>query len=248
MNVDIIMPAYNCEKYIKYAIASVKAQTNKNWNLIIIDDASTDNTLNEIYNNIKDIKQKVKVIVAENHIGVAKARNLGIENSTSKYIAFLDSDDIWKKEKLEKQINFMQKNNYYFTYTSYIYVKNGKEKQTGIFPTSLNYKQALKNTFILTSTVIIDTENINKELIKMPNIASEDTATWWTILKAGSVAYGLNESLTFYRVSPNALSSNKFRNLKRTWDLYRKHEKLPLLKSINCFKSYALNACKKRII
>ena len=245
--VDIIMPAYNCEKYIKNAIESIKKQTYENWKIIIIEDASTDATLKEIQKNIKDIQNKVVLIKNKNNEGVAKSRNIGIEKSTSRYIAFLDADDIWALDKLEKQIKFMKENKYSFTYTLYEYLKKDKKRKVNIFPEKLNYKQALKNTFILTSTVMIDTKNINKKLIEMPKIGSEDTATWWKILKSGNIAYGLKEELTIYRITQDGLSSNKIRNLKRTWNLYRKQEKLSIMKSIYCFINYMFNAIKKRL-
>ena len=245
---DIIMPVYNCEKYVKEAIESVKKQTNKNWRLIIIDDLSTDNTIKEINNSIKDIKEKVLLLKSDKHNGVAKTRNIGIEQSTNKYIAFLDADDKWKEDKLEKQINFMKKNKYNFTYTQYTYLKDKKEKKVKSFTESLNYNQALKNTYILTSTVMIDTTQIPKEYIYMPNVESEDTATWWNILKKGYEANGLKENLTIYRITKEGLSANKFKNLKRTWKLYRKQEKLSYIKTIYCFTNYIINAIKKRII
>lgn len=246
-NIDIIMPVYNSEKYIKTAIESVKKQSIKNWNLIIIDDCSNDKSAEEIENNIKDIKEKVIFIKNEKHIGIANTRNKGIEKSNNKYIAFLDADDIWKKEKLEKQINFMKKNKYCFTYTKFTYLKSGRKNKVTIFPKSLNYKQSLKNTFILTSTVIIDTSKIDKKHVKMPNIESEDTATWWNILKKGNIAYGLKENLTIYRIHKNGKSFNKLKNIKRTWRLYRNQEKLGIIISIYYFINYIIRAILKRI-
>ena len=245
---DIIMPVYNCEKYIKESIESVRKQTNGNWRLIIIDDLSTDNTIKEINDSIKDIKEKVLLVKSDKHNGVAKTRNIGIEQSTNKYIAFLDADDKWTENKLEEQINFMKMNKYGFTYTQYTYFKDKKEKKVKTFPNSLNYNQALKNTYILTSTVIIDTTQIPKEYIYMPDVESEDTATWWNILKKGYIAKGLKENLTIYRITKEGLSANKFKNLKRTWNLYRKQEKLSYIKTIYCFTNYVINAIKKRII
>lgn len=246
--VDIIMAVYNCEKYIKEAIISVKKQSYTNWNLIIIDDKSTDKTLDIIKDTIIEVKQKVKIIKLKEHKGVAKARNIGIEESKSQYIAFLDADDIWDKEKLKKQIQFMKTNSYNFTYTRFCYKKEKREKIVGIFPKSLNYKQALKNTFILTSTVMINTKEINKELIKMPDVKSEDTATWWQILKNNNIAYGINEELAKYRIHNKSLSFNKFKSLKRTWQLYRKQEKINIIKSTYYFINYIFRATIKRII
>lgn len=244
---DIIMPVYNCENYIKQAIESVKNQTIPNWKLIIIDDKSTDNTLKVINESIKGIEDKILIIKSEQHNGVAITRNLGIEKAKSRYIAFLDADDMWQKEKLEKQIQFMKQNNYQFSYTGYSYLKNDKEKRVKTFYKSLNYKQALKNTFILTSTVMIDTDKISRKNIYMLDVESEDTATWWNILKKGYIAYGLKENLVTYRITSNGLSSNKIRNLKRTWNLYRNLEKLSVGKSIYCFLTYIFHAIEKRI-
>ena len=246
--IDIIMPVYNCEKYVQEAIESVKKQTYQDWRLIIIEDASNDNTLEKIQESIKNIKEKVLLIKNTKNKGVAVSRNLGIEKSTNKYIAFLDADDIWEAEKLEKQIKFMNENNYSFTYTAFSYLKNSKYKKVKLFPKSLNYKQALKNTFILTSTVMINTEKIDRKLIEMPKVESEDTATWWKILKDGNIAYGLKENLLTYRITPNGLSSNKIKNLKRTWNLYRRQENLNIIYSIYYFINYMLNAMLKRIV
>lgn len=244
---DIIMPAYNCENYIKQAIESVKNQTYHNWRLIIIDDKSTDNTLKVIKESIKGIESRTLIIEPKKHNGVAISRNLGIDKVQNRYIAFLDADDIWKKDKLAKQIKFMKQHNYEFSYTGYSYLKNNKEKNVKTFPKSLNYKQALKNTFILTSTVMIDTDQISKENIYMLNVESEDTATWWNILKKGNTAYGLKENLVTYRITQDGLSSNKIRNLKRTWNLYKEQEKLSYIKSVYCFVNYIFHAIEKRI-
>ena len=241
--IDIIMPAYNCEKYISQAIETVKQQTYTNWRLIIINDKSTDNTKNEI---TKVQNEKITIIDLKENVGVAEARNIGIKEAQNRYIAFLDADDMWEKDKLEKQLKFMKKNDYEFTYTSFTYLKNEKRKEVKKIPQSLNYKQALKNTIILTSTVMIDREKVKE--IHMPNIPSEDTATWWNILKTGAIAHGLNERLTTYRVTKQGLSSNKIKNSKKTWDLYKKQEAFSYIKSMYFFSHYMVNAIKKRVI
>lgn len=246
--IDIIMPVYNCEKYIKEAIQSVKNQTYANWRLIIIDDASIDKTLKIINEEISDIKDRVLLITNKTNIGVAETRNIGLENVQNRYIAFLDADDIWNKNKLNKQLEFMINNNYSFTYTLYTYLKNNKTKEVKkIYPSKLNYEEALKNTFILTSTVMIDSEKINKDLIKMKDVGSEDTLAWWNILKHNNTAYCLNKNLLTYRIGRDGLSANKFVNLKRTWKLYRKEEKLNIISSIHYFAIYVFHAIIKRV-
>ncbi len=241
--VSVIIPMYNAEKYIKQAIDSVRKQSYDNIEIICIDDASTDNSLKIAK---KELNEQDKLILLPKNNGVAKARNIGIKNATGRYIAFLDVDDFWAKEKLEKQIHFMQENKISFCYTGFYYLKKQKTKEVHV-PAKQNYKQALKNTIILTSTVMIDTKNINKNELYMPNIKSEDMATWWKLLKKHEFAYGINKALTYHRVGIKSLSSNKFKNLKHTWQLYRKQENLKFIPSIYYFNHYILNAIRKRI-
>lgn len=247
--VSIVVPVYNAEKFIKDTIKTVQDQTYKNWELILVNDCSTDNSIDIINDYIKEDK-RIKLINLENNSGAAIARNTGIENATGKYVAFLDSDDLWDKEKLEKQIEFMRKNEYKFTFTGYEFADEEGNKLGKIVnvPLILNYKQALKNTTIFTSTVILDIQKLGKELIKMPNVRrGQDTATWWKILKTGINAYGLNENLSIYRRSENTLSSNKIKALKRTWHLYRNVEHLNIFYSLYNFFWYCFNAVKRRM-
>lgn len=247
--VSIIVPVYNAEKFINDTIQTVLNQTYKNWELLLVNDCSTDNS-KKIIEEYEKKDKRIHLIELEQNSGAAIARNTGIENSKGRYIAFLDADDLWDKRKLEKQLKFIKENNYEFTYTGYEFAdengnKNGKIVEV---PNNINYKQALKNTTIFTSTVIFDTKKLDKELIKMPNVKrGQDTATWWKVLKTGVVAHGLQESLSIYRRSNNTLSSNKLKALKRTWNLYRNVEHLPLIYSLFNFLCYCFNAVKRRI-
>lgn len=246
--VSIIVPVYNSEKFLEEAIKSILEQTYKNWELILINDASTDESINIIKKFAKEDK-RITYIELEKNSGTAVARNKGIEKATGKYIAFLDSDDWWEKEKLYKQVDFMKQNNCGFSFTAFQYaIKDGREKGTKVFvPQKLNYKQALKNTLISTITVMFDMDIINKDLIYMTNVKSEDTATWWKILKKGYTAYGINEILSYYRRHKNSKSSNKLVAIKQAWELYRKVEKMNLFSSMYYFCFYAVNAVKRRI-
>ena len=246
--ISIIMPVFNCAKYLEETITSVKKQTYTNWELIIIDDASTDNSLEEIKKNIVGYEKKIKTIHLPENKGAANARNIGLTHATGNYIAFLDADDIWIENKLEEQIKYMQKNDYGFTYTSYTYLKNSSKKCVRKIPPKLRYKDALKNTVILTSTVMIDIRIIDKKLLQMPDIKrGQDMATWWQILKQGNTAYGLDKRLTIYRRRKDSLSFRKNIALKRTWNLYRNVEKFSLLKSLYYYTCYMYNAIKRRI-
>ena len=172
-----------------------------------------------------------------------------IRKAKGRYICFLDADDLWNKEKLEKQINFMKEKECAFSFTGYEFanengIPNGKKVY---IPKKLNYKSALKNTTISTITVMIDTKKMDKDLIYMNNVKSEDTATWWNILKNGYEAFGLNEILSFYRRSEGTLSSNKIEAIKRIWHLYRNVFKLGFFYSLYNFVFYAINAVKRRI-
>lgn len=247
--ISIIVPVYNSEKFIGDTIKTVEQQTYKNWELILVNDCSTDNSTSIIEEQVKK-DNRIKLINLQENSGAAIARNNGIEEAKGKYIAFLDSDDLWKKEKLEKQIKFMKENNCDFSFTGYEFAnENGKGNGKIVeVPFKINYKQALKNTTISTITVMIDVESLGKKLIEMPNIRrGQDTATWWKILKKGKIAYGLNENLSTYRRTSNTLSSNKIKALKRTWNLYRRVEKLNVFYSFYNFCWYVFHAIIRRI-
>lgn len=242
--VSIIIPVYNSAKYIKQCIDSVINQTYKNIEIIIVDDNSIDESI-EIIKKIKD--KRIKLISIKKNKGVANARNTGIKNAIGDYICFLDSDDYWNKDKIEKQVNFIEENNYTFIYSSYIYLREN-DKHIAKVPKKLSYKDALKNTAIFTSTVMFNMKYLNKKDIMMPEIRmGQDTATWWKVLKKGIIAYGIEEPLVVYRVGNKSLSSNKIRALKRTWKLYQR-EDINILKKIYCFLCYILNAIKRRIV
>ena len=243
--VSVIIPVYNSSKYVLECLNSVLNQTYKNLEIIVIDDKSTDNSV-EIIETIKD--KRIKLIKQEKNLGVALTRNRGIEEATGSYLCFIDSDDKWKNKKIEKQIKFMNKKNCEFSYTGYEFanekcIPSGKKV---FVPDRLCYKDALKNTTISTITVMFNMEKLTKEDIYMENIKSEDTACWWKILRKVKYAYGLNEILSYYRNVPNSLSSNKIKALYRTWNLY-KHEKLSIVERMYYFTNYVVNAIRRRI-
>ncbi len=249
--VSIIVPVYNAEKFIIETIESIKKQTYKNWELILVDDISTDKSIKIIKKYIKENKElNITLIELKEKGYTAVARNTGIEYSKGNYITFLDADDLWEKNKLKKQVSFMNKNNYEFTFHNYEFANeeglgNGKIVEV---PTKITYKQSLKNTTIWTSTVMLNIDKLSKETIKMPNVRrGQDTACWWKILKTIEAAYGLNENLAFYRRTNESLSANKLTALKRTWHLYRKVEKLNILTSTYNFCWYVFNAVKRRV-
>ncbi len=250
--VSIIVPVYRAQAYIAETIAMVRKQTYHNWELILVDDASPDDSaklIQEMIDEKSTETERIRLIRKEKNEGAAKARNTGIALAQGRYIAFLDADDIWFPDKLEKELAFMKQKHAGFAFTAYEFGdENAKGTgKTVTVPERLTYRKALSRTVIFTTTVIFDTKVIPKELIRMPEVESEDTATWWKILRAGYTAYGLNEVLAIYRRPEKSLSSNKFIAMKRIWNLYRKEEKLTLPDSIFCFCLWAIRATLRRI-
>ena len=246
--VSIIIPVYNSAKYLSETIESIQRQTYQNYEAIFIDDCSTDNSVS-IIEEYKKINDKIKIIELQKHEGVSKARNTGIEMAKGRYLTFLDSDDIWLKNKLEKQINFIKQTNYAFIYCSFKYISdNGKLMSKKIkIDKETDYNKALLNTRILTITAMIDLNKIPKEYCYMPDVMNEDIATWWKILKKGYVAYGQDEVLAYYRQAKNSRSSKKHITAFYRWKLYREHEDLNIFKASYCFINYAINAISKRM-
>lgn len=241
--VSVIIPMHNSAKHINQCIDSVLNQSYSNFEIIVIDDASKDNGL-EIVKSKND--NRIKIVELKQNVGAAIARNKGIEVAIGELICFLDSDDYWVLDKLEKQVKFIENNNYIFIYAGYKFLKNNKTRIARV-PKTINYNQALKNTTIFTSTVMFNMNYLKKEDIYMPNIKrGQDTATWWKVLKKDITAYGIEEPLAIYRVGEKSLSSNKLKALKRTWNLY-KRENISYFKKIYCFIFYILNAIKRRI-
>ncbi len=218
--VSIVVPVYNAGKYLHETINSVLAQTFGDWELLLVDDCSKDNS-REIVESYTD--ERIKLVEQPQNSGAYAARNRGLKEAGGRYIAFLDADDLWEPEKLEHELKFMRENNAAFAFTGYEFANEAGvgTKAVVYVPKTLKLKQAYHNTTIFTSTVMIDRNVIPDTLIEMPNIKSEDTATWWTILKAGYIAYGLNENLVKYRRTAGTLSANKFVALKRIWRLQR---------------------------
>jgi len=246
--VSIVVPVYNAARFLEDTIATVQNQTYTNWELIFIDDCSSDNSVEIIQKYLKDDK-RIKLFKNSVNSHAALARNKGIDESKGGYIAFLDADDLWDPTKLEKQVKFMQQMDCAFSFTGYEFADeegkpNGKKVSV---PETITYKQALRNTIVWTTTVMFDMSKLTKNQTQMPNVKSEDTACWWKVLKTIDYAYGMPEVLSYYRRSSGTLSANKVEAVRRVWKLYRNVENLNLLESAYCFSGYAYNTVKKRI-
>lgn len=248
--VSIIIPVFNVEKYIIETLECVEKQTYPHWEVIMVEDGSTDNTVACIKDYLQSTQNhKMRLVHQEVNGGAARARNRGLKEAGGRYIAYLDADDLWMPEKLERELAFMEEKQAAFAFTGYEFADE-QGRGTGKIvrvPHTLNYKEALKNTTIFTTTVMFDTEKIPKELLEMPIIKSEDTALWWKVLRNGYTAYGLDENLVKYRRVGNSLSSNKLEALRRIWNLYRRAEGMSIPASAWNFCFWAVRAVKRRV-
>lgn len=242
--VSIIMPSYNSEKFIKETLDSVVMQTYKNWELIIVDDCSTDNSL-KIIEQYDD--NRIKVIKNQKNSGAAVSRNNAIEAAAGRWIAFLDSDDVWHKDKLYRHLEFMYNSNTAFSFTHYSVINSENRLVTDFSPKkdSYGYRAILKHCYIGCSTVIYDSERLGKFYMPTDAVKREDFACWLKILKTGEKAVCFHESLTTYRVHSNSVSSNKFKIIKFQWNVYRKVEKLSFFKSLYYMCHWAIRGVLK---
>ena len=244
--VSIITPMYNSEKFIDSTIQSVQSQTYQNWEMIIVDDASTDRSI-EIVKKIMSNEPRLQLKQLVDNLGPAHTRNNGIKLAKGRFLAFLDSDDLWHKDKLEKQIKFMQKNEYAFTFTGYEKIDEKGKKIGNILPfkDQVTYHDLLKSNHIGCLTAMIDLKILGYKMY-MPDIKKrQDQGLWLEILKEIDKAYCLYEILGQYRIREGSISVNKIDNLKYQWKLYRNIEKINIVKSFYYMTFYAFYGMKK---
>lgn len=246
--VSIVIPVYNSGKYLVKTLDSALMQTYKQIEIILVDDCSTDNS-QEIINDYLVNHKNIIYHRFEKNSGAAVARNKAIQLARGRYIAFLDSDDIWYQNKVKKQLEFMKQKNAAICYTAIEMIdENGiliKNKRNVL--EIINYKFLLKNTMIATSTVIIDrklTGNFQMPLIR----SGQDYATWLLLMRNGTNAYGINQVFVKYRKSSNSLSSNKVKNIKKVWRIQTKNEGINPVSASYYSICYALNAFKKHYL
>ena len=247
--VSIVTPVYNAAAYLEKTVALVEAQTYPDWELLLVDDHSADGS-RELMEKLAERDGRIRVLETEpGKKGAANARNTGTGQARGRYLAFLDADDVWRADKLERELAFLREKGAAFAFTAYEF---GDENAAGTgkvvrVPQTLSYRQALSRTVIFTSTVLFDLTKIDRALLYMPEVPSEDTAAWWRILRAGHTAWGLNENLVIYRRPKKSLSSNKFAAVSRIWRLYRDREGLSVLTSARYFCLWALRATLRRL-
>ena len=248
--ISIVTPVYNAERFLVDTIKTVQDQTYQNWEWLLVNDGSSDSSV-RIIKKAQKTDKRIKLIAMPQNGGAAKARNVGTEAAMGSFLAFLDADDLWVANKLEKQIDFMVRNSCDFSFTSYEFadVNGNPTGKRAIAPATLSYREALKRSSISTITVLINLENIAKIDVMMPNYSvGEDTATWWHILRKYDKAYGMPDVLSYYRRGlGGSLSSNKLNAIKWRWKLYREREKLSFFYATKCFCHYAVYAMQRRI-
>lgn len=245
--VSVITPAYNASEYIEECIESVRAQSYSNWEMIIVDDYSEDDTL-KIAQDYAKRDRRIKVISHEINRGVAAARNTALKKAKGGYIAFLDSDDIWDKKKLFKQLCFMEENLYAITFTSYQKINAITRKKGKVIkiPKIMTYEKIFGNTAMACLTVMVNRKAVGE--FYMPSLAhTEDQCTWQDILNRGYVAYGLDENLAYYREGNMSLTIDKKRSIRQQWRTYRDYYKFGRMKSIYYFIQYFVNATIKHM-
>lgn len=242
--VSVITPAFNASRTIGQTIRSVQGQTFQNWEMIVVDDRSTDETC-AIVEDRATSDNRIRLIRQPVNGGPASARNAALEAAAGRYVAFLDSDDYWLPKKLERQLAFMAAKDVALSYTLYRRFREGSGTIGPLvqLPRTLTYKDLLKNTAIACLTVIVDRERTGP--IEFPVVRHEDYALWLRLLKQGFVAHGLMEDLARYRVSSGSVSGNKLKSAAWVWNIYRNVEKLSLPYASWCFVNYVWNAYRR---
>ena len=248
--ISIIMPCYNSGMYLEHAIQSVLDQSYSNWELLIIDGGSTDSSL-ECALAQQRSDARVKLILNPNDTGPAQARAFGINHAQGEVIAFLDADDVWLSEKLERQLRFMTDNSYDFTFTDYRTISSSgrvsSARLSGWRENSFN--QYLRRRGIANSTVMVRKECISDQVLNaIDKRLGEDTLWWLLILKSGKKAYALKEVLALYRKVANSRSSFVLENQLAVWQMYRSELNLSLMRTIFSYAGYLVDVSVRRLL
>lgn len=247
--ISIITPAYNVALYLEETVRSVQAQTFTDWEMIIVDDCSTDDTFSLMTKLAKE-DSRIHVLQNTKNLGVAATRNRALDAATGEYIAFLDSDDLWLPEKLEKQVAFMDAGKYVLTYTNYQKFNSctgERGKKIIRAPSTMTAKKIYGDTSIGCLTVMVN--RYKSGPFHMPPLNHmEDNITWQEILSRGFTAYRLDEVLSLYREGNSSLTSEKKRAVKQQWQVYREYYKFSIPKSTCYFIQYIFHAVKKHFL
>lgn len=244
--VSIVMPAFNAERFIGEAIASVHAQSYAHWQLFVADDSSTDGT-QAVALDWAARDPRIKLLALAQNAGSAAARNLGLSCCNGRYVAFLDADDVWMEDKLERQLRFMQERGAAFSFTAYR--KFGPAGSGGLVDASdsVSWDDMLKGNRIGCSTVVLDTRTYPRLAFPTGLGRQEDYALWLSLLRGGGRAHGLDEPLVRYRVHPTSKSARKLPSVAAQWRVYRDLEQLPAWRAAWYLGHYAARGMAKAL-
>ncbi|MDO4243415.1 MAG: glycosyltransferase family 2 protein [Actinomyces sp.] len=245
--VSVIIASFNAEQHISETLSSVLAQTMSDLEVLVVDDASRDCT-RTITEAAARTDPRIRTFTQPANRGAALARNRGLAHATGRYIAYLDSDDLWMPEKLERQIAFMSDTGAGACLTSYETIEDdGAHRNYVRVPAMMGYRDFLKNTVTCSHTMLIDTDVVDRRLLVMPDLRrGQDAATWLQVMRAGHLLHGLDECLARYRKTAGSLSSNKIKAVRRTWNLYRNVERIPSLDAAYLLSWQLFNATMRR--
>ena len=243
--VSVVMPAYNAERYIEEAIRSVQAQTMEKWELIVVDDRSTDGTVGLI-RKLAGQDSRIRPIFSQTNRGAAVSRNLALDMCQGQYVAFLDADDLWYPQKLEKQLEKAADTGADIIYCSYaLFDESGKNCHADfIVEEQTTLEKMLVRSVMSCSTVLLRASAIRTKRFST-NLYHEDYAFWLDLLRSDFTAVGVTEVLASYRVINGSRSFNKLKSAKNRWRVYRDYLKLPLIPSMKALAGYAINGLKK---
>ena len=243
--VSVITPVYNVEKYIDRTLRSVFAQTYKNIEIVLVDDQSKDRSA-EIIMKYQETHPEIVYFLQPKNMGAGHARNKALELAKGQYVAFLDADDMWKPEKIEKQVRLLKKKNGSFCFTAIEMIDGddkvikGKRK----VKEEINYKFLLSNTMIPTSSVMVD-RTVKGDFRMHLRRGGQDYATWLKLLRDGSIAYGIDEVLVDYRIDGDSLSSNKLDSVRQIWEIQTRDEGVSKVTAVWHIARWCWNSIKK---
>ena len=243
--VSVIMPAYNAEKYIEQAIRSVQKQTVRSWELIVVDDRSTDKTAEQIRRLAAEDMRIIPVYSETNH-GAAESRNIALRQCRGEFVALLDADDVWHPQKLERELERARETDADIVYSSYAMIDEQGTRcfSDFIVEESTDLQSMLDCNTIGCSTVLMKAKVLEKRPF-VTDFYHEDYVMWLSLLQAGCKAVGVRDILVDYRVARGSRSFNKLKSAKNRWRVYRDYLKLPLIPSVKAMAGYAINGLKK---
>ncbi|MDC7286906.1 glycosyltransferase family 2 protein [Blautia schinkii] len=247
--VSVVTPVYNAGKVIDKTLESIFNQTYKKIEIVLVDDCSKDNS-REVIEKYKEKHPEILYYCQETNQGAGAARNKALELAKGQYVAFLDADDMWHPEKIEKQINLLKKKNGAFSYTAIQMVDENDNvvKTKRKVKEQVDYNFLLHNTMIATSTVVVDRTKLGD--FRMPlRRGGQDYATWLMLLRDGTIAYGINEALEDYRVgNKDSLASKKGKSVRQVWEIQTQDEGISKIVAVFNIFCFCVNAAKKYLI